>query len=751
MIYNIAEGYRFNDSPDLNVRHVTRTVNSQPIIEEDNSNEKIERRNDFRSKKKNKNKDKKKFVKLPKVVIKPHSMSIYDDFINKVGTMNPDLASEALEAIFVAFLLKARKSNIERALIIFSKLLKSHLGVKYSDIVSKILLFKDMLFVKNILSWTLEDLETYMKELLNNWKVAHKNEAFSSIVSLLSTFLAVFYSADKKWSISIGSFSMFLFDAKNSCKGATSLIDAFLKVSTYVIGGLKQYAVNGSYSGFLYADDQLGELDSTVSKLHAQFKYVKPGNLGKFTGLNENQFDQELQNAIGSGEKLILLYEGPTKKFVMDKIRMLRQLHCDFIQTRAAGGLRIAPFAYLLAGSTGLGKSSINEILMRYILASNGFNHQDPYIVTLNSQDKYFSTYRSYINGVIFDDFANVNHEFVEESPCDVLLKFVNNVPYYLNMAELELKGNVVAEPKVVGVTTNVSDIDSSVYSNQPSSIMRRLKVHIYAKVKAEFQKEGTIEIDSSKVQARFGDSVLAPDIWLFDVYVVKVEAISRPPKTEAGAYNSHRDDKWFLQYVQWNGHDMKDATINELLLYIKQASDLHYREQEALIKRSEQFGGNIVCSSCKQWFEYCNCSSVLEVANASISSIVNVDPSGELDPIGTIDPHTTIDKMYPELIEQRSIGIEQNLKDMLFSWIVEGKYNFESFSADFISNCSKELQYILVTIRKFAEKWFHSNRKLLAEMCFPTELEGTRFGDYYSIVARSKELKYISNLSSRS
>jgi hypothetical protein len=675
-----------------------------------------------------------------------------------------DFATEALESIIVAFIASTRKSNLQGALIVSAKLLKTHLGITYSDIISKVLLCSDMSFVKDILSWSLEDLEFYMKELLNNWKLAYKNEAFSSIVALVSTFLAIFYSADKKWSISLGSFSMFIFDAKHSCKGATSLVDALLKVSTFVIGGLKKYLTNGSYSGFLYSDDQLGELDMTVSTLQAQFKYVKPGNLGKFTGLDENTFDQELQRAISSGEKLVLLYDGPTKKFVMDKVRMLRQLHCDFIQTRAAGGLRIAPFAYLIAGSTGLGKSSVNEILMRYILASNGFNHQDQFIVTLNSQDKYYSTYRSYINGVIFDDFANVNKEFVEESPCDTLLKFINNIPFYLNMAELELKGTVVAEPKVVGVTTNVNDIDSTTYSNQPSSIMRRLKVHIYAKVKPEFQKEGTIEIDPSKVQAKFGNTVLAPDIWTFSVYVVRVVATPRPPKLDDKEVHLHRDDNWHMEFVQWNGRDMKDATINELLLYIKEASAIHFKEQHALIERSKLFSGEIVCRECCGGYEYCTCSNLSE-ANASIhdlhSVISDLGSDGPLTPWDIYEdddipelihdevvPHSgTCESFYPSLCSERKNEVEQGLKEMLFSWIVEGKCNIDTVYADFISSCSKELQYLLIVMRKVVGKWYQTNKRSMIEMCFPVEFEGTVLGDYYSMVVRDKEVKYIASV----
>jgi len=746
-----TERNRHKDSQGLNSHHViVRAVNSLHLEEEiEIANEKLQLRKDFRNKKKNK----KNHQRKQKVVIKPHSSPILGDFVDKLKSLDSSFATELVEEIIFACALKARDSNLQKFLIIMVKVLKLHLGVSYSNMISKVLLNKDMSFIKGMLSWKLEDIEIYMKELLNNWKLAHKNEAFGSLVALVSTFLSIFYSAEKKWSISVGSFSMFLFDAKNACKGATSFVDALLKVSTYVIGGLKKFVGSGSYSGFLYSDDQLGELDSMVSTLQAQFKFVKPGNLGKFTGLDENAFDQQLQLAIESGKKLILLYDGPTKKFVMDKVRMLRQLHCDFIQTRAAGGLRVAPFAYLLAGSTGLGKSSINEILMRYILSINGFNHQDPYIVTLNSQDKFYSTYRSYINGVIFDDFANVNRNYTEESPCETLLKFVNNVPFYLNMAELDLKGNVVAEPKVVGITTNVCDIDSSYYSNQASSIMRRMKVHIYAKVKPEFRKEGTIEIDPSKVQAIFGEDVLAPDIWFFDVYVVKVCAVARPPKLNSNSAEEHRDDKWHLQYVQWNGSDMANVTINELLAYVKDATKQHFIEQNALVERSKLFGGDITCDKCSCFFQHCTC--VLESSGAGIHQLNGI--IGEMenailyDPIEeselSVNPHSA-PSFYPELVEERKRSNEQSLKDMLFAWIVEGRCNADAAYNEFVASCSKELQYVLVVFRRIAEKWFIQYRKSMIEMCFPLELEGTCAGDYYSIVMRSDEVNRIAFLS---
>lgn len=756
MIFKIAEGNCCKDSQDLNVRHATGTVNPPHLNDEENFgidfNEKIDRRNDYRRKKYNNSR--KIRIKCKNKIIRPHSENLYSSFIKQLKSLDSSLATELLECVLVAVLVQLRKSSLERVIIIVSKLLKSHFGFKYSDIISKTLISERFAFIKNISKWTLEDLEKYIKELLDNWKLAHKNEAFGSIVTLISTFLAVFYSADKKWSFSVGAFSMFLFDAKNSCKEATGLIDAILKVATYIISGLQKYTSTGTLTGFLYADDQLGELDSTVLKLQEQFSFIRTGNLEKLSGIDENTFDQELQNAILDGQKMILLYDGVTKKFVMDKVRILQQIHCDFIQTRASGGLRIAPFAFLLAGSTGLGKSSINEALMRYLLAVNGYNHQDQFIVTLNSQDKYFSTYRSYINGVIFDDFANVSKDFVEESPCDTLLKFVNNVPYYLNMAELELKGRVVAEPKIIGITTNVSDIDSSIYSNQASSIMRRMKAHIYAKVKPEFRKEGSVEIDPSKVHDKYGDDLLTPDIWLFDVMVVKVIAIDRKPKLSEGDIQPHRDDPWKLEYVQWNGKPMKNATINELLLYMKGATATHFKEQISLVTRNKLYSGEIVCESCKSFFEHCVCSNSVDEANATIADLQNIvtefddiinNRSTDVD----IQPHgLSIDSLsssiYPELLLERNRSIEQNLKSMLQSWLLEGKYNFDSTWNQFISNCNTEIQYLLIVLRRVAENWFKRNRHKITEAFFPMEFEDTRIGDYYTIVVRKKELDNV-------
>jgi hypothetical protein len=214
-----------------------------------------------------------------------------------------------------------------------------------------------------------------------------------------------------------------------------------------------------------------------------------------------------------------------------------------------------------------------------------------------------------------------------------------------------------------------------------------------------------------------------------------------------------HRDDNWHMEYVQWNGREMKKANINELLLYIKEASAIHFKEQNALIERSKLFNGDIICRDCCGAFEYCTCNN-LGIAYGSISDIQAVTTDAAMpelvDTNGEVIPHSgnESNQIYSKLFSERQNHIEQGLKEMLFSWIVEGKCNIESVYSDFISSCSKELQYLCIVARKLVEKWYLANKNSLIEMCFPIEFEGTSLGDYYSVVVREKEVRSIAKVS---
>jgi hypothetical protein len=148
---------------------------------------------------------------------------------------------------------------------------------------------------------------------------------------------------------------------------------------------------------------------------------------------------------------LVSTARGPVEKNVLRrKLDALRVWQSSFRQTRVQGGLRESPYSIGVFGGTGVGKSSVANIMMITTLLHNGFRATDDRIITLNESDKYMSNYRSFINGVLLDDIGNTKAEYVEKAPTTLMIQLVNNVRTYANMAEAELKGKVSVEPKVV-------------------------------------------------------------------------------------------------------------------------------------------------------------------------------------------------------------------------------------------------------------------------------------------------------------
>jgi hypothetical protein len=108
-----------------------KNLGAMPSEEEDFTNEKLQLRKDFRTKKKNQ----KTHIRKHKVVIKPHATSIYGDFITKLSSLDMDFATEALESIIVTFIASTRKSNLQGALIVSANCSKriwvSHIAILY--------------------------------------------------------------------------------------------------------------------------------------------------------------------------------------------------------------------------------------------------------------------------------------------------------------------------------------------------------------------------------------------------------------------------------------------------------------------------------------------------------------------------------------------------------------------------------------------------------------------------------------------
>jgi len=329
-------------------------------------------------------------------------------------------------------------------------------------------------------SWSCQDNDSVnwldlLRAARTNWKLVVNNQHFTNLQNVLSIMVGLGMCNSSQVDFSIGGVKLFTQHVKAKQTSALDLVDAILTtVVSFVEGGIECFRT-GSLKPMLYGDIEMNDLEQQAIRCERLYQYAKTGNLSDAEeGMTDNEFIQLQEKTIDRLAEMKRAQRGGiAEKMLSSKLDKLRKEKTEFDRIRTKGGLRIAPWAGLIFGASGVGKSSVANIMMVCSLLQNGFPANDEYICTNNEYDKYDSTLKSYVTGIFFDDMCNTKTDLVDGAPCARLIEVVNNIRAYGNMAEAELKGKVTKEPKVVITTTNVKGLCSVEQSNEPLSIER--------------------------------------------------------------------------------------------------------------------------------------------------------------------------------------------------------------------------------------------------------------------------------------
>lgn len=239
---------------------------------------------------------------------------------------------------------------------------------------------------------------------------------------------------------------------------------------------------------------------------------------------------------------------------------------------RALSSSRAKPFCFVLSGPSSVGKTSLVSMIMaqyccdapRCIRSSvrNGGTGLDPngyvYATLGNTTDEYDNEISNSQWGLIFDDVAvvgpKVNTGAHIASLIQKLIKILNVSPASSMQAGLDKKGKIFYNHSIVGITTNQPEMFVPQIAATPSAIFRRVDVFVDMQVKPEFCKEGTTQLDPSKLDqasrynGRRGQLV---DCWNFQMYyyVVNGNQTSRREILQTGssvAFLKKLSDMWF-------------------------------------------------------------------------------------------------------------------------------------------------------------------------------------------------------------
>lgn len=475
------------------------------------------------------------------------------------------------------------------------------------------------------LSWTEQgssgtDWLSALRIARQNWKMALHNPHFINMQNVLSTVVSLGLCQSADFDFSIAGIKLFSQKVRRTQATAVDLADAIITtVIAFIEGGYECFKTQ-SLKPLLYGNLELSMLEEQCVRCERLFEFARTGDLNTAEdGMTEQAFFKLLCDTIEQLKELRETSKSPmVTKLLTSKLDRLENNKTQFERVCNKSGLRVAPWAFLIYGPSSVGKSSLASILMVASLKQNGFPSDDVHLITNNEHDKYDSSLKSYCTGMHFDDMCNTKKDFLQTAPTANIIQTINNVRAYGNMADVNEKGKVLKEPKVVSTTTNVKNLKSTEQSECPLSIERRHAYIVTVQVKEKFATDGML--DQAKVHKHYCeveglDSVpTVPNLWN-----LKVEKA-------VGAKNPTPGRPQLVRYktIHYEGKPMVDIDIYTLLRYNRDMSREHFKYQNELVKNqtnlSEKMGW---CDECALPGICCGCDKMEDQVGAMFTNYI--------------------------------------------------------------------------------------------------------------------------------
>ncbi len=270
----------------------------------------------------------------------------------------------------------------------------------------------------------------------------------------------------------------------------------------------------------------------------------------------ESSFLADLSDLIEKGKAIKKFSKSFSKSDRLHFLQIfseLEVLEIDYNTKRRAREPRKVPFSLLVEGDSGIGKTTILDILCVYFAQINGLRTCPTYRYTKNAFAEFWDNFSTYMHTVILDDIAFMKPDATMggDPSCMEFLQIINAVPYVPNQAALENKGKTPLKAELVIGTTNTRHLNAHHYFSCPSAAQRRFPFIVTAEVKPQYRHEEAITLDSTKVpMAAMGEF---PDYWTWSVSTVKPVAGSAVDRRrKLGKETKILDNVQLLDFLKW-------------------------------------------------------------------------------------------------------------------------------------------------------------------------------------------------------
>lgn len=412
------------------------------------------------------------------------------------------------------------------------------------------------------------------KSVFTNFKLAKDAPIFSKIMKVLSVCVTMGLIKKSSMTFTHSGMTLFAVEALKRQATAVDFLDAVLETVMEFAERSHKYFSTGKLLDFFRTDTQT--FDEEYAHLNSAILMLETGRLAEL-GMDEYEFDRRLEALTELCLTMVKNAQPGAKSYYSSRLEKLKTIRVRVIASQKEGS-RPKPYAVLLYGKTGVGKTAISNSLVRHLLRVNKFDATSKSIITLNEGDEYQSEYRTYHSGVIMDDISSVKATHCKTSPLLKIIQFINNIPVAALSPIAELKGLLMIQPAVVLATTNDKDLKASETMNYPIATMRRFDVITTMTVKEEFQKKSDGQLDPTKAVTEYGKPF--PEFNRFTV--------ERAVEIEGGQI-AH-------EIVVHNGRQLKDIDLQEYIAFINHDSKLHYATQKKYVDTQNLLDTHKLC-----------------------------------------------------------------------------------------------------------------------------------------------------------
>jgi len=456
---------------------------------------------------------------------------------------------------------------------------------------------------------SMTDFLSYMKSGLADWKKLKSSPLFIRITDIVGLLVSSGMCTAINLDFSLAGVPLFSKNLRDRLDNANIVDTAQMVVEaiTYFIEVGYTCFTQKSLRPILFTDIEAANFDAKYLNFIRIHPMMMDGDW-EGAGMDDNAY-LDLYEDVYSYMKSVYatLARCPEKHLMWNKMVGLVRMKNDFERKLRSGALRMAPYCLAVTGPSSVGKSSVGVILNMVCVKACGGSGDQQYKYVHNDGDKFQTGLFSNSETVVLDDLCNTNSNFVDVSPLSWIIKYNNNNPEVALKADVDSKGKTIVAPLTLLITSNVEDFQANVYSNEPTSILRRVNVRIKVKVRSAFGLDngssGSRMLDPAKavafVQSLPEEERQFPDMW--DLTLEK--CVSEKNPTLGG-----KDIPRFVP-IEHNGVVLENVSLLDAADYLAHDAHAHHVSQKSFIATQTVLHEHVhLCKNCHSISLRCKC-----------------------------------------------------------------------------------------------------------------------------------------------